>query len=677
MKRTLFRAMFFQLIVFATVCQADDVGPIYAVDLSDAINHYATVTMTAESSGSETLLMMPTWTPGSYMIREYARNIDRIKAEDLRGKELKIEKISKNRWRIDTGSAKKFKVTYRTYCNEQSVRTNWVGVSYGVLTGAATFVTIPDQRDRPHRVSLKLPNGWRRSATSLRPDGKELHHYRAESYDELVDSPIVAGKMEIFPFIVAGVEHYLVDVNPTSDVDGEKAANDLSKIIAEVHKVWGVVPYERYYFINVNAAGGGGLEHDNCCLLMSTQLDAKNRDSYKGWLGLASHEFFHAWNIRRLRPKPLVHYDYENEVYTSSLWIAEGITTYYQDLLVARAGLITQSDLIRHVSSQISSLQRTDGRTVQSLGDSSYDAWIKFYRPSENARETQISYYTKGAVVGLLLDVEIRRASAGEKCLDDALKIMFERFANGVGYTPEDFRAVCSEVAGADLTDWFDRAVDSTDELDYQGLADWFGLNVGEIRPTGLDQDENADKDAASDGDQDDSDNGAEALSNARTRPGARRLGAGRARPSSFDDSKPRRWLGIGEPNSPATNVGLADTDEILAVNDERLTDDIEARVQDFKVGDPLKILISRDGEIREILVAVGELPARPSWTVRTASGATKEQKQHLKMWISGERAAPAKKSDADEATPDDKPSAENSVPADDSEKSDGNDGGE
>ncbi len=668
-KRTLYAVWGLAVLLLVGSVRAQDNGPSYQVDFADAINHYVTVTMTAEVDGGAVQIMLPTWTPGSYMIREYAKSIDRIGAVDSSGNELPIEKISKNRWQIEAGDAKKIKVTYRVYCNERSVRTNWVGVGYGVLNGAATFVTIPEQIDRPHRVALRLPKGWQRSATALRPEGKLPNRYRADSYHELVDSPIVAGRLDVHSFVVAGVEHFLVNVNPANDIDGDRATEDLGKIINEHHEVWGTVPYDRYYFINVNTNGGGGLEHDNCCLLMSTQLDTRDKAAYKSWLGLCSHEFFHAWNVRRLRPKALVNYDYEAEVYTPSLWIAEGFTSYYEDLLVARAGLLTQDEFIRKLSGQIESLQRTEGRLVQSLRDASHDAWIKYYRPSPNSRDTQISYYTKGAVVGFLLDVEIRRATDGQKSLDDVLRLMYERFAAS-GYTPEDFQNVCNEVAGADLSAWFQRAVESTDELDYQPAADWFGLAIGEIvpqqvaaepapEPTPEPAPAASKEPPAADGSdappQESSDGTIptsiptsarmwqEPVADpAAQRPGrgTRRRSFGNANAESTQESdgesskKPKRWLGIGEPDSPATKVGLADTDEILAVNGTRLEGDIEARVQDFEVGDPLKILIARDKQILEILVAVGELKPQPNWSVRIAPEASEAQKTRIGRWL-------------------------------------------
>ena len=570
-------------------------GPQYEVDLTESITHYIRVEMTAESTGPQTQVMMAVWTPGSYLVREYARHIDYFEVEDEKGNPLEYEKISKNRWQIETGDARKFVVRYRLFCLESSVRTNWVGRNYAVLNGAPTFLTVPEQLNEPHTVQLKMPEEWAGSATSMRAVEARQHQYTAKNFDELVDSPIVAGNVKSYPFVVNGVVHQLVNVNDPGVWDGEKSANDLAKIVAAHHEMWKVVPYDRYLFINVIGGGGGGLEHDYSCLMMSSPSSVTSEASYRGWLSLASHEFFHTWNVRRLRPKALVRYDYENEVYTPSLWVAEGVTSYYEDLLLVRAGLMSEDDFLRTLGGSISSVQRTAGRRVQSLRDSSHDAWIKYYRRAPNSRDTQISYYTKGAVVAFLLDARIRAATDGKKSLDDVMRKLYEKHAGDVGYTPADLRNLCSEMAGEDLGAWFATAVDSTEELDYQSMADWFGLDVGDIQ----------------------------AATGRESRPATRRR-----------TPRQRPWLGVGVTGSPATRAGLADSDEVLAVNDRRLQGDLESGIQDFEVGEPLKLLVDREGEIVEVLVVLGARPTESNWRLSTAKGQTDAQEQRVADWL-------------------------------------------
>lgn len=568
----------------------------YTVDFSDTVNHYITVRMTALPTGPVTTLMMPVWTPGSYLVREYAKHVDRIAAKSASGEPLTITKISKNRWEVSTPAQNEdFSVEYRVYCNELSVRTNLVDRGMAVLNGAATFITFPERLAAEHHVTLELPKRWTRSASSMKTADGDAATYIATSFDELVDSPIVAGNIELFPFEVGGVPHFLVNVNDRGDWDGERAADDLSKLVLAHQRMWGCVPYDRYYFINViSDGGGGGLEHDNSTLMLAGRYTMRDERSYTGWLSLSSHEFFHTWNVRRLRPKELVRYDYESEVYTPNLWVAEGFTTYYEDLLLSRAGLIEAPTLVSAVGGQIRSLQTSPGRLVQSLRDSSHDAWIKFYRPSDNSDATEISYYNKGAVVGLLLDTRIRVATSGAASLDEVLRRLYQRHSGPVGYTYPDFVSICNEVAGTDLTEWLERAVNSTEELDYQELADWFGLQVGEILP------------------------------------------AGASPPASTSDKEERqvRWIGVGESGSPASKAGLSTSDELIAINDMRIEDNLSSMLQEFEVGDPIKLLIAREGKLQEVLLTIGARPKPVNWAVRIYRRSTDEQKRNLEAWL-------------------------------------------
>ena len=458
-----------------TEAKSDDAEKItYSVDLTDAMNHYVRVQMRAVAEGDETELMMAVWTPGSYLVREYARHIDSLKVTGGDGTSLPFEKTRKNRWLVKTTPGQEIVVSYRLYCNETSVRTNFVNSQFGVLNGAPTFLTIPDRIDQPHHVTLKIPAAWRGTATSLKR-GDQQHSFVADGFDELVDSPIVAGLIDTYPFEAGGVQHQLVNVGESGYWDGESAAADLKKIVDQHQQMWGTVPYDRYLFMNVITEGRGGLEHDFCNLTLASRWAFRVPEKYQDWLSLASHEFFHTWNVRRLRPKPLLKYDYENEIYTDSLWVAEGITSYYEDLALVRAGLIDRDEYLKRLSKNIEKVQSKYGRNVQSLRDASFDTWIKFYRPDENSSNTQVSYYDKGAIVAFLLDMKIRELTKNERCLDDVMRAVYEKF-HETGYTQAGFRAVASEVAKHDLGPWFESAIDSTDELDYQPAVDWLGL---------------------------------------------------------------------------------------------------------------------------------------------------------------------------------------------------------
>ncbi len=634
----------------------------YLVDLEDAQNHYVTISVTVPTREAATELMMAVWTPGSYLVREYARHIDSMTVLSSDGTEIPFAKIRKNRWRVENGDAKSFTVSYRLYCKELSVRTNWVGKQFAVLNGAPTYLTVADRLDQPHQVELKMPAGWTRSATSLQASGDVPHSYRAENFDELVDSPIVAGNLNVYPFVAGGIEHQLVNVGESGYWDGSKAATDLKKMVEEQQRMWGVIPYQRYLFLNIIAESGGGLEHDNSTLIMTSRWNFRDPNRYRSWLSLASHEFFHTWNVRRLRPKSLVEYDYENEVYTESLWIAEGITSYYQDLMLVRSGLISESEYLTRLSRDIESTQSTSGREIQSLKESSFDTWIKFYRPDENSGNTRISYYSKGAVVAFLLDARIRKLTAGKHSLDDVMRKMFQQFSES-GFTPSDFRQTASEVAGEDLSDWFRSAVDSTDELNFEDIIA-LGVEIRGVTPEQKSKpEESADKQEADQPPTSEDDKTtndvveADTDTNTETDTEKKPTAPKQPRPippkpeaptknPANDSSNGKPWLGVSTTsddgkltisrvtaNSPATDAGLNTDDELIAINGFRVSSSIDSRLRQFKVGDEIELLIARRGELMTLPVIIGSQPVK-NWKLRRIAKPTEPQKLQLKHWL-------------------------------------------
>ena len=621
----------------------DSVGLHYIIDLADAQNHYVAVTLEVPARGDKTELMMPVWTPGSYLVREFSRHIDSMVVTSADGTELPFRKTRKNRWLVETAEVDRLRVSYRLYCNELSVRTNWVGRQFGILNGAATFLTEPTRKDEIHTVELRLRDGWTRSATSLRAEGERPHVYVAADFDELVDSPIVFGQLNVYPFDVGGVEHQLVNVGEAGYWDGSQAANDLKKVVKEHQRMWGVVPYDRYLFLNVISESGGGLEHDNSCLIMTSRWSFRDEKRYKDWLSLASHEFFHAWNVRRLRPRSLIEYDYENEVYTENLWIAEGITSYYEDLALVRAGLFSEKELLERLSKNIETTQKANGRAMQSLRESSYDTWIKFYRPDENSSNTRVSYYSKGAVVAFLLDAKIRKLTGGNKSLDDVMRQMFANFAQS-GYTPDDFRKTAGEVAGEDLADWFKRAIDQTDELDFSDLAA-VGLEFAS---------ESKEAEEKQAGESNESGDGSAA--NGAENPTLENKDSEKSENSPTSEkeddqreSEKKAWLGIRASdgggrlvvtrvtsNSPATEAGLNAGDEIIAINNFRIGSSLDTRLKQFEVGEEVELLIARRGQLLEISIEIGEQPKR-SWKLKRMSEPTDQQRSQRKAWLKGQ----------------------------------------
>lgn len=423
-------------------------------------------------------LMMPIWSPGFYRVEDYAAKLHDFSAKTPAGEPLAVDQPQKNRWTIRTNGAPKVRVSYRLTCDQNSVTTNWVGTEYAVWNGPATFLILDGSLKRPHDIQIVLPNTWKQAMTALPPaTGLTPFHYRAEDYDTLADSPIIAGNPSIHEFDVEGYQHTLADIGELGQWDGAKAAADLKKIARENHRFWGSLPFKtKYLFLNVFRQGGGGLEHRDSTLLTSSPASSPKPRPYSAWLSFVSHEYFHAFNVKRLRPAELNTFDYENPPKTASLWISEGLTSYFGDLMVARSGAGDLKGFLAIMSNDIRQLQNAPGRLLQTLEEASLDVWNSGTSGVGRDPAKTVSYYVKGPIVGFLLDAKIQRMTNGKKSLDDVIRLAYQRYSGDRGFTPEDFRKTAEEVAGVGLADWFRKALASTEELDYAEALDWFGL---------------------------------------------------------------------------------------------------------------------------------------------------------------------------------------------------------
>jgi predicted metalloprotease with PDZ domain len=601
----------------------------YRVSFPAPQTHYLEVEATVPTDRKpEIELTMPVWTPGSYLVREYARNVENVSAHaagSANGPALAVDKTRKNHWRITTGGAAQVIVTYRVYSREMSVRNNWVDEKFALMNGAQTFMTLLEPRAaRPHDVRIVLPSDWKISISGLpaAPDGAP-NHYLAPDYDTLVDSPIVAGNPAIYEFEVSGKKHYLVNQGEGGIWDGKRSAQDVEKIVREAEKFWGSLPYEKYVFFNLLTDAGGGLEHRNSCTLMSSRWRTGTREGYLQWLNLVGHEYFHAWNVKRLRPIELGPFDYENENYTTGLFIAEGFTDYYGPLLVRRAGLSTEAEYARHVSDDIRELQTTPGRLVQPVDSASYDAWIKYYRPDENSNNVTVSYYTKGTIIAFLLDAKIRHATNGAKSLDDGMRLAFQRFGGPKGYTVDEFRKTVQEVAGIDLTDWWRKTIDSTDELDYTEALDYYGLRftLFESGRRGRGSSAAPVSTGANGGD-----------AEARRDPNRAYLGL------ATKNDNGRLVVTQVPRGTPGFDAGFSVDDEILAIGDFRVrADQLATRMEQYRAGQSVTFLVARRDELTKLTVTFGHEPEE-RWRLDPKPDATATQLQQRHAWLSGTR---------------------------------------
>jgi predicted metalloprotease with PDZ domain len=560
----------------------------YTLSFPAPHTHYVHVSAIVPTGGRPTVdLMMAVWSPGSYLVREYERHVEDVVAADTNGARLAIEKTRKNVWRVLTAKASTITLSYRVYGREMGVRSNWVEAGFAMLNGAPTFITLADLGvARPHEVTITLPTGWKRSMTGLLEVAP--NKYVAPDFDTLVDSPIIIGNPDVHDFTVDGKKHYLVNAPASPTFDGARAAKDLERLVHEHRRMWGSLPYDKYLFLNMITEAGGGLEHRNSTLLMTNRWTTRTRKAYLSWLELCSHEYFHLWNVKRLRPIELGPFDYQNEVHTRSLWISEGFTDYYGELLVQRAGLSTREEYLEGLSNQIEALQTTPGRLVQSAEAASFDAWIRQYRPDENSPNVSISYYTKGAVIAFLLDAKIRKVTSGAKTLDDVMRGAYEKYSGARGFTPEEFRQVAEQVSGVNLQRFWETAVEGTTELDYSEALDVFGLRFKAVDPPKPDK------------------------------PAKSWLGAS----TRNDDGR----LVVSQVRRGTTGyeAGLNVDDEILAIDGYRVrADRLDARLEQYRPGDKVTILVARREQLMKLELTLAAEPPK-SWRLEAVSPPTK-----------------------------------------------------
>lgn len=456
----------------------------YTVRVPAPETHEAVVEAVLPAAGRASLdLMMPTWSPGYYVVEDYAAKVHDVTAATPDGRPLAVEKTSANHWSVETAGAREVHLRYAVVGHERTVTTNWIDTDYGVFNGAPTFITLAEKVRRPHEVRMDMPASWPVVMTGLDPaPGGGANAFRAPDYETLVDSPIVAGPLTVRRFDVARIPHFVVSVGDTDGWDGDRGARDLQRFVEENMKFWGALPYRRYVFLLLFRPGGGGLEHKNSNLSTVVARPRPRPDGTPApadapWpsLGLQAHEYVHLFNVKRLRPVELGPFDFEKAPTTGSLWMAEGVTSYYSGLLMTRAGLQTADTYLASLSSLIGGLQSSPGRLLQSVERSSLEVWSNSLS-GVNAGPGTVSYYNKGQVIGLLLDAKIRRATNGRRSFDDAIRLAYRRYGAERGYTTDQLRRTFEEVAGVPLATWYQSAVSSTDELDYSDLLEWFGL---------------------------------------------------------------------------------------------------------------------------------------------------------------------------------------------------------
>lgn len=587
----------------------------YTVDCRQPATHVLNVRLALEDldPGPHTLTL-PVWTPGSYEIKDYARHLFDVRAYGPDGQPLALEKTRKNVWRFDNPGGS-VTVTYGVFAFEPGVSGLHVDATHAYWNGAGVFLFLDGRTDLPAELTIEAPPGWYAS-TGLdpAPDGDGLT-FRAPDYDVLIDCPVEVGTHRRFGFDVDGKPH-TVAIWGSGNQDDERLVADTRRIVETQAAFFGGLPYRHYTFIYHIADRGGGLEHLNSTTCAMPRHRFKPFKHYRHVLGLISHEFFHLWNVKRIHPEALGPFDYNQEVYTRLLWAMEGFTDYYAYLLLRRGGLLSVRDYLDVLAEEIKRYEGLPGRKVMSLAESSFDTWIKLYKPDADSPNRTISYYLKGGLVALLLDFEIRRRTRRKKSLDDVLRLLYDRFGRaGRGFPEHAYQDAVEEVAGGSLADFFARYIHGVDELPLDLTLEEAGLKIQRLtknpdrdRPEAEDEDE--DRDEVSD--------------------------------------PPVAWLGIetrtegGRPvvataYDPGPAAGLLyPGDEIVALAGDRIADEkaLAERLRvDHEPGRTVTVAVFRRGRLELVDVTLGTAPPN-QYRIKRVDQPTAEQAALYEAWL-------------------------------------------
>lgn len=464
----------------------------YRIDIADAHAHLFRVTLTIPRPAPQQRLSLPVWIPGSYLVREFARHLSGLQVRQG-SRELLPQQLDKASWQVETDGKTALVVVYLVYAFDTSVRAAFLDARRGFFNGTSLCLRVEGRDAEPHQLEIKtLPRDWE-VATAMTPvqvDEAGRGRYEAAGYDEFVDHPVELGSFWRGRFVAQGAEHEFVVAGALPDFDGDRLLADTRRICEASIAFWHgkkKPPFERYVFmLNAVDDGYGGLEHRASTALIAARRDLPQRskteltDAYVTLLGLISHEYFHTWNVKRLKPREFEPYDYAAENYTALLWFFEGFTSYYDDLLLVRAGLIDESRYLKLVAKTITGVLGLPGRKVQSVAQASFDAWVKYYRSDENTPNATISYYTKGSLVALALDLTLRSERGS---LDELMRTLWARSGGGP-IAESDIREALREVGGRAFDDELQAFVHGTDDLPLQGLLERAGVAWQAQAPT-------------------------------------------------------------------------------------------------------------------------------------------------------------------------------------------------
>lgn len=545
----------------------------YTLSMPEPWTHYYHVTQTIKGERKKSIdFVMPVWIPGSYKVREFSKNVEEFKAHSEKSDNLKWEKIDKNSWRVYTNKANEVTISYKVYAFVKSVRNSFLDDSHGFVSPPDVFMYVEKLKNRPATLVIDPYDEFLIISTGLEKSPGSKNSYIVPDYDVLVDSPIEIGNQTIFEFEVEGVPHEIAFYGK-GNYDSS-AVDEVKRIVEATAKLFGEIPYKRYLFIvHLTKSASGGLEHLNSQVLRMGRWNFQPASRRGRWRSLVAHEVYHLYNVKRIRARELGPFDYTRENYTSLLWVMEGFTSYYSGRILLNAGFISPKKYQSNMASNMSKISNTIGNRYQSAAEASFDAWIRYYRRNENSPNRDMSYYDKGKLLGMLLDLEIRNSSGNKKTLDDVMRRLYSEYYKKKqrGFSEAEFKKELERAAGINFSDFFVRYVHGTEEVDYGKYLSYAGLEIETLEAPSL------------------SEKGAF-------------LG------TRVSESSGKLKITQVLRDSPAWNYGLNVNDEIIAVDGLRVgLADYTKAISAMKPGDKVVITISRDDWLREIDVVISE----------------------------------------------------------------------
>jgi predicted metalloprotease with PDZ domain len=543
-------------------------------------------------SGSSLDLHMPAWRTGRYVILDFSGGVQEFSACDEKKNPLPVSKTDKDTWRIEKGKATTVIASYKVYANEFNMRTRELNSEHAFVDPLSVFMYTDEAKNSPVQLRV-IPFGNWKVTTGLEEIPGSPFTYSAPTFEYFGDCPLEIGNQHDFEFFVDGKKHIL-SIYGEGNWNSDTLITDITKIVIANKEFWGELPYDKYIFmIHCQPNAGGGTEHINSTIMGVRPFVFSNPGAYQGFLGLVSHEYFHTWNVKQLRPRAIAPYDFSRENYSEELWVSEGTTSYCDDLIMLRAKFWNANRYLENITQMVNNERSRYGNSVQSLAEASFDAWVKYWRSRQNAQNAESDYYGKGAQVSLILDLEIRNRSKNAASLDDVLRAMYQRYPRTKGFTNADLQKVCEEFGGGSFGEFFRRYVYSTDPLPWEQSLSYAGLTVtrGET---------------------------------------ANKTGTGMI---TQDAGEKTRIVNI-TPHSPAERAGLEINDEIVALNGFRSrSTEITERLAAMSAGDTVTFVIFRNDKLKEISFPL-EYYGTPRFTVSKVANPTELQKAMYQDWL-------------------------------------------